>query len=97
MRLSPQVAAFEGATHIVQLLIDYRANIDMADKDGFTPLMVSAFRGHLDIVKILMDHRVDFQVGVTEVDLFYHPLINAGGCIWVHHHETSHRSTHSSL
>ena len=39
---------------IVQLLLEYRAKVDVVDEDGFTPIVVAAINGSWDIVKAMI-------------------------------------------
>ncbi len=53
-----QVASAE----IVKLLVDAGADVNAADKDGFTPLMSAAGRMDADIVNCLLEHGADFRL-----------------------------------
>ena len=48
------VAASRGQAHVVQLLLDYGADVDGPTQQGeWTPIVFAAYRGHLDAVKTL--------------------------------------------
>ena len=38
-----QIAAFQGETKVVEFLLEKKANVNLADPDGDTPLHYSAF------------------------------------------------------
>ncbi len=59
------VAASRGKHEVVQLLIDYGADLAGAPaEDQWTPLVFAAYRGHLEAVKVLVEN----GAGVTEAD-----------------------------
>ncbi|KAI5956274.1 GDE1 [Candida jiufengensis] len=47
------IAACEGYTSIVKLLIDYDANYDIVDDSGWLPMEHACLRGHLDVADLL--------------------------------------------
>ena len=49
------MAVWKGHLDIVRILLDRSANLDAANKNGFTPLISAAGNCHLDIVRILLD------------------------------------------
>jgi hypothetical protein len=59
--MTPLLAACtRGHTDVVQLLIEYGANIDQpCDGDGRTPLYVACMAGHDTIVQVLIEHGVE--------------------------------------
>ncbi len=46
---------------LINLLIDYGANINMVDSSGMNALMISTFYNYEDIVKILLDTKIDID------------------------------------
>ncbi|CAG0899822.1 unnamed protein product [Cyprideis torosa] len=40
----------------VRLLLDYKADVDVKDRNGWTPLLQATFRGHHSVVEILLAH-----------------------------------------
>ncbi|CAM0135810.1 hypothetical protein VKS41_001754 [Umbelopsis sp. WA50703] len=56
------VAAANGCTKVVELLLRNNAQVDIRDKYGSTPLSVAAAKNHTEIVNILETFRV-FQTG----------------------------------
>ena len=46
-----------GSTEIVQILLDNKADVNLAAKKGASPLFIASAAGHLDIVKCLIDHK----------------------------------------
>jgi len=48
------LACERGCVDVVELLIQYNADVNMKDNHGNTPLMEACKHGHLDIVKILL-------------------------------------------
>uniref|UniRef100_A0A0N4ZMG8 ANK_REP_REGION domain-containing protein n=1 Tax=Parastrongyloides trichosuri TaxID=131310 RepID=A0A0N4ZMG8_PARTI len=51
-----QVAASQGHTKLVSLLIDEGALIDQPNKVGFTPFLHASREGHLKVLEILIQH-----------------------------------------
>ena len=48
-------AAFEGYTHVGQILLDVGSDPNEIDDDSITPLILAAQLGHTDMVKFLLD------------------------------------------
>ncbi|CAM9339138.1 unnamed protein product, partial [Hapterophycus canaliculatus] len=48
------IAAGEGHTRIVQVLLERGANPSVADDNGLTPLLIAAQQGHLPVTKMLV-------------------------------------------
>ncbi len=47
-------AAKEGDIKIVNAIIDNRFNLNVADRKGYTPLILAAYHGHKEIVDLLL-------------------------------------------
>jgi ankyrin repeat protein len=58
-RSSLHLAAMNGNTSIVNLLLSNGANIDLADKDGNTPLHLAINCRHEDVTRILLYSRTN--------------------------------------
>merc|ERR1711871_1004842 len=69
-------AAFQGSLEIVNALLDKGANVDIADKYGYTPLYIASSRGHLKVVNALLDKGADITKednwGYTPLDAACH-------------------------
>eukprot|EP01083_Nonionella_stella_P200917 735368_1 len=50
------VAAQNGHTRIVTLLLQNGADVNQAEQRGHTPLWISALRGHVEVVRVLLSH-----------------------------------------
>ena len=55
------IAASQRDWKTAQRLIDAGALVDLADKNGFTPLMAAAMRGNLEMFRSLLAHSVDLH------------------------------------
>jgi len=55
-------AAKKNNKKIVQMLVDARANVDIAGKWGSTPLMISSFKGHVECMVILITAEADVNL-----------------------------------
>jgi uncharacterized protein len=53
------VAALEGRTRDVKLLLDRRADVNAEDQDGRTALMFAVINSHQETVEILLDRGAD--------------------------------------
>ncbi|KAK5058904.1 hypothetical protein LTR84_011168 [Exophiala bonariae] len=75
-------AAQAGASNMVKLLLEYKADIEAKDVNGQTPLSLAARFGNLEMVKLLLDHGANLETkdleGLT-------PLSWAG---WTRNEET---------
>lgn len=49
------LAACQGHTAVVQLLLDAGAAVSTQSADGFSPLQGAARRGHVAVVQLLLD------------------------------------------
>lgn len=52
-------AAYKGYLPIVEELLDYRANVNSVNNEGFSPLFYAAQQGHIDICKLLLEKGSD--------------------------------------
>ena len=48
-----------GHVEIVKLLLDKEADVNVADKEEWTPLHVASENGHVEVVKLLLDKEAD--------------------------------------
>ena len=48
-----------GNVAAAELLLEQKANVNLANDAGFTPLMAAANRGNLKIVQMLLDNQAD--------------------------------------
>ncbi len=51
---------------MVSLLLENHAQVDLADKDGFTPLYVAVQQGHTAVVSLLLENHA--QVDLADND-----------------------------
>lgn len=49
------VAAYDGDTELISMLIAYKLNVNATDNQGFTPLHMSVQNGHLQATKLLLE------------------------------------------
>ena len=69
------MAAQNGHTAVVSLLLENHAQIDLADNDGITPLLMAAKNGHTEVVRLLLQAGADPLVsvqGATPLDVALH-------------------------
>jgi ankyrin repeat protein len=62
------IAASQPDWKTAQRLINAGALVDLADKNGFTPLMAAAMHGNLEMFHSLLAHSVNLQVEVPSTD-----------------------------
>lgn len=58
-----------GNVEVVKLLLDYGADVDAKDQDGFTPLMAAVHGGHPSVVKLLLEHGAQHNVNALGLTL----------------------------
>lgn len=68
------LAAHDGRKHIVSLLIDNKATIDIRDNQGHTPLLMAAYNGHTEVIKILHQSGAEIDARDSQGNT---PLIHA--------------------
>jgi hypothetical protein len=64
-------AALHGNEKIVERLISMKADLNLADTDGWVPLSVAAFHGHADVIKLLLAAGADPSKEVEDGDTAY--------------------------
>jgi ankyrin repeat protein/uncharacterized RDD family membrane protein YckC len=74
---------------LVNLLLSYKANVNLPDKTGMTPLMEAAWGGNLVITRLLLQHgaRVNARYGSSNTALIYAALSGSLPCVktLIHH------------
>ena len=55
------VAANQGQMRIVEYLVERRANINMPDNDGVTPLLLAIWKGYASCVNYFLNHGGDLD------------------------------------
>ena len=63
--------AMHGRAKLAQKLIAAGADVNLADKDGWTPLSVAAFYGHPELIKLLLAAGADPAKEVGDGDTAY--------------------------
>jgi hypothetical protein len=61
-------SAMHGNGELTSRLLDARADVNLADADGWSPLIVAAFYGHADVVRQLIDAGADATLQVADGD-----------------------------
>jgi ankyrin repeat protein len=56
------IAVQNGALETVKLFLSYGININAANEQGYTPLMIAAKSEHLDIMKLLIEEQAEIDV-----------------------------------
>jgi len=46
----------------VKLLLEHNADVNIADKNKDTPLIMACFKGHIEIVKLLLEHNANIDI-----------------------------------
>jgi ankyrin repeat protein len=54
-------AARDGRPEAARLLVEARADVNLADPNGISPLLMSILNGHLDIARYLLDHSASIE------------------------------------
>jgi hypothetical protein len=74
------LAAGFGHKEVVQLLLDFKAEVDAKNKNGYTPLYVAARSGQKDVVELLLAHGADINAkdnnGQTPLDAVLSEISN---------------------
>lgn len=92
LRTSLQVAASSGAHNLIDVLLQYGAELECTDTSGLTPLLVAASNGHLDVVKKLLSSGAQLTSRSTNHATILHYILGApvpkrGGLLqWVLEH-----------
>ena len=63
--------AMHGNVALVRRLVDAGADVNLADKDGWTPLSVAAFYGHAEVISALLSAGADPSRQVEDGDTAY--------------------------
>ncbi|KAH7163707.1 hypothetical protein DER46DRAFT_604910 [Fusarium sp. MPI-SDFR-AT-0072] len=65
------IACIKGFIEVVDLMLQNRADITVADNKGVTPVLAASVNGHVGVVKLLLENKADITVmdnrGVTPV------------------------------
>jgi ankyrin repeat protein len=68
------MAAQNGHTEIVKLLLDANADVNAANTNGLSPLYMAAQKGHTEVVKLLLVANADVNLKGSFKDTKYTPL-----------------------
>jgi hypothetical protein len=63
--------AMHGNLSLINLLINLGCDVNLSDKDGWTPLSVAAFYGHAEVIKALLAAGADPSKEVEDGDTAY--------------------------
>lgn len=77
-RTALHIAAYQGHTKIVEILIKNGAFINASDDDGITPLHLASLNGHTEIVEMLLKHNADAEKVNIERESALHIAANLG-------------------
>ena len=65
--LSALLSASDGGhLHVVQLLLEARADADVAGNQGMTPLISASAQGHVDVVRVLLEAGARKDAGTSK-------------------------------
>ncbi|MCK4719365.1 ankyrin repeat domain-containing protein, partial [bacterium] len=56
------MAAMDGNSEIVNILIEFNTELDLSGRHGITALMYAAGRGYIDMVRALLDNGADYSL-----------------------------------
>lgn len=56
------MSAHQGQTEMVALLVEFGADVNLANSEGVTALMMAALEGHCDIVRLLVQAGADITM-----------------------------------
>ncbi|KAK7239807.1 hypothetical protein SO694_00029214 [Aureococcus anophagefferens] len=72
-------ASTEGRVDVVELLLEYGADVNKAGSEGMTPLGCACIRGRVGVVKVLLDGGADWRkkIFTTGKNLGVNPLFSA--------------------
>ena len=63
--------AMHGRVALMKTLINAGCDVNLSDKDGWTPLSVAAFHGHTEVIKLLLASGADPSKEVEDGDTAY--------------------------
>lgn len=76
LRTSLLVSASSGAHDLVDVLLQYGAELECTDGDRLIPLLVAASNGHLDVVKKLLSSGAQLTSRSTNNETIYHLILS---------------------
>jgi len=56
------IAASQGKTEVVRLLLCHDADVNSKDKIGWTPLLYASSNKHVDVIQLLLEHDADVNI-----------------------------------
>ncbi|WZH50315.1 uncharacterized protein QYS62_011559 [Fusarium acuminatum] len=59
------IACTKGFIEVVDLMLQNRADITVADNTGVTPVYAASFSGHVEVVKLLLENGADIMVAIN--------------------------------
>ncbi|KAM9358027.1 CARD- and ANK-domain containing inflammasome adapter protein [Symphorus nematophorus] len=63
---------------VVTVLIDSGANVNMTDKQGYTPLLLSAELGHTEVFRVLVAKEAKLDVTLSDLSSALHLAVHSG-------------------
>ncbi|MFQ6185255.1 ankyrin repeat domain-containing protein [Sinorhizobium meliloti] len=71
-------AAMRGDCRAARILLDYGADVEVRDNDGWSALTVAAYYGHDAVAQLLVEHGADIRADVASQWLALHLAANNG-------------------
>ena len=62
-----------GDKNLIRFLVEHNLDVNVQNKDGYTPLHQLVFKNDENRCRLLLEHKADVKINVQDVNGYIHP------------------------